>query len=95
MVVAGGVLVVCWWCAGGVLGLKNLVSIYMYMKYERTKLITIQDPYTEPAGSQEPARKCKFQMAVYMLKLSRTEILSTVPCSKFRGASFIFFQFLS
>ena len=23
-----------------------------------------------------------------MLKLSRTEMLSTVPCSKFRGASF-------
>ena len=32
-------------------------------------------------------------MAVYMLKLSRTEMLSTVPCSKFRGASFMFFNF--
>ena len=39
-------------------------------------------------------RMCKFQMAVYMLKLSRTEILSTVPCSKFRGASFMLFQLL-
>ena len=37
---------------------------------------------------------CKFQMAVYMLKLSRTEMLSTVPCSKFRGASFTFLHFL-
>ena len=27
-------------------------------------------------------------------KLSRTEMLSTVPCSKFRGASFLFLQFL-
>ena len=26
---AGGVLVVCWWCAGG-LGLKNLVSMYIF-----------------------------------------------------------------
>ena len=73
-------------------------NVYNFMGtqiiFEGTKLITIQDPYTEPAGSQEPARKCKFQMAVYMLKLSRTEMLSTVPCSKFRGASFIFFQFL-
>ena len=33
-------------------------------------------------------------MAVYMLKLSRTEMLSTVPCSKFRGASFTFLHFL-
>ena len=33
-------------------------------------------------------------MAVYMLQLSRTEMLSTVLCSKFRGASFTFFQFL-
>ena len=39
-------------------------------------------------------RMCKFQMAVYMLQLSRTEMLSTVLCSKFRGASFTFFQFL-
>ena len=29
---AGGVLVVCWWCAGGV-GLKNLVSIFRFSKY--------------------------------------------------------------
>ena len=71
-----------------------MFSDFAHYIYERTKLITIQDPYTEPAGSQGPARKCKFQMAVYMLKLSRTEMLSTVPCSKFRGASFMFFQFL-
>ena len=76
-------------CAFGI-----LICIYYIYIYERTKLITIQDPYTEPAGSQEPARKCKFQMAVHMLKLNRTEILSTVPCSKFRGAPFYFYQIL-
>ena len=31
----------------------------------------------------------KFQTAVYMPKIGRTEMLSTVPCSKFRGASFL------
>ena len=36
--------------------------------------------------------KQKTKTAVYMLKLSRTEMLSTVPCSKFRGASFTFFS---
>ena len=30
-----------------------------------------------------------FQTAVYMPKLSRTEMLSTVPGSKFQGASFL------
>jgi len=36
----------------------------------------------------------KFQKAVYMLKLSRTEMLSTVPCSRFRVASFTCLQFM-
>ena len=31
----------------------------------------------------------KCQKAVYMPNRGRTEVLSTVPCSKFRGASFL------
>ena len=33
-----------------------------------------------------------FKKAVYMLQLSRTEMLSTDLCSKLRGASFTFFS---
>ena len=36
---AGGVLVVCWWCAGG-MGLKNLVSIYIFIYFQVLLLIS-------------------------------------------------------
>ena len=66
------------------------IYIYSYTvegKYFRTTLLIIM-------YFKRNSFCCKFQKTVYMPKLSRTEMLSTVSCSKFRGASFTFLQLL-